>query len=187
MLTVILKRRLSHIFSPTSGEGFGRFRDGSADSRIGPASTYIPAHRSIYKFTRRICVGCKQCNRRHDLSRLTVAALRNIVFDPRCLDGFRHFAGNRLDGYDFATTNCRCRGYTGSDRLTVNVDGACATKGRPAPELGSFEAQRVSQRPEQRRIRIKTVERILGPVNVQVHGFSNEMKELERNIGAIAL
>src|ERR1700728_180112 len=53
-----------------------------ADSRIGAAAAYVAGHCSVDVRVAGSGVVLEQCRRGHDLSGLTIAALRHVEFDP---------------------------------------------------------------------------------------------------------
>ena len=53
-----------------------------ANSRIRATATDIPGHRFINVRVRRLRILRQQDCRAHDLSRLAIAALRHVNFDP---------------------------------------------------------------------------------------------------------
>src|ERR1700741_4671292 len=57
-------------------------RDRGTDARIGAASTDVAAHCGVDVITRGLRVGLEQRYRRHDLTRLAVATLGDVVLDP---------------------------------------------------------------------------------------------------------
>jgi hypothetical protein len=57
-------------------------RDCGADTWIRAASTDVAAHCGVDFISRRLWDGLKQRYRSHDLTRLAVATLGDIVFDP---------------------------------------------------------------------------------------------------------
>src|SRR5258707_6475641 len=98
-------------------------RDRGADARIGAASTDVAAHCGVDVITRGLRVGLEQRYRRHDLTRLAVATLGDIVLDPGRLDRFRHGSGDRFDRRDLAVPDICKKCLARADRLTIQMHG----------------------------------------------------------------
>src|SRR5216683_5972668 len=114
-------------------------RDRGADARIGAASTDVAAHCGVDVITRGLRVGLEQRYRRHDLTRLAVATLGDIVLDPGRLDRFRHGSGDCFDRRDLAVPDVCEKCLTRADRLAIHVHGARTTECLPTAEFRSFE------------------------------------------------
>src|SRR5438477_3605152 len=65
-------------------QGLRRGVDRRADARIGSAAADV-GHRRVDVLVAGVAILCEQGDRRHDLPRLAVAALRHFVIDPRLL------------------------------------------------------------------------------------------------------
>src|SRR5882724_4445947 len=144
-------------------------RDRGANSRIRAASTEVSAHRGVDVVTRGLRVGLEQCNRRHDLPGLAVTALRHVVLDPRRPDCLRNAPGYCFDGGDFAVSDIGKRGLARTDWLPVHVDGTGAAERLPAPELCSFQAKEISDRPQERHRRVNPFQGPLLSVDGELH------------------
>src|SRR5262245_22123025 len=59
--------------------------DGLADADVGAAAAYVAGHRRVYVGIVGVRVCSQQSRRRHDLSRLAVAALNDLVIEPGLL------------------------------------------------------------------------------------------------------
>ena len=70
------------------------------DAQICPAATEIAVHRCIDLGIARIRILRQQRRRRHDLARLTVAALRHIHIHPGLLHRVAAIAGEPFNGSD---------------------------------------------------------------------------------------
>src|SRR6266436_1502438 len=147
--------------------------DRGANSRIRAASTEVSAHRGVDVVTRGLRVGPEQCDRRHDLSGLAVTALRHVVLDPRRPDCLRNAGGYCFDGGDFALSDIGKRGLARRDWLPVHVDGAGAAERLPAPELCSFQAKEVSDRPQERHRRVNPFQDSLLSVDGELHRIAS--------------
>jgi hypothetical protein len=79
-----------------------RAMDCCSDARVRPASADV-CHRRVDLIVRWIWPLSQERNRRHDLSGLAIAALRNVELLPCKLDGMRPIGGQTFDGRDFRT------------------------------------------------------------------------------------
>jgi hypothetical protein len=95
----------------------------------------------------------EQGRRRHELTRLAVAALDDFQVQPGLL--YFHAVGRHaetLDGGDRPCTNGTYRQQAGADRLTGQVDGTSAALCDTAPEFGARQTQDIAQYPQERHI-----------------------------------
>ncbi len=67
--------------------------DGGANAVIGAAAADVAVHRLIDVAVARLGDLRQQARRGHDLPGLAIAALRDVVLDPRRLDGLADLAG----------------------------------------------------------------------------------------------
>ena len=137
--------------------------DRAADGLIGPAAADVVAHGFVDIGVGGVGGLRQQRGRRHDLPRLAVAALRDVLLDPGLLDRVAAVGGEAFDGGDGLAGDVRNRRDAGADRLAVEVDGAGAAERHAAAELGAGHAQRVAQDPQQRHRR-RDVHRLRFPV-----------------------
>src|SRR5262249_39588653 len=153
--------------------------DCSANARIGSATTQIAGHHLVDLLVRRLGDQFKKRDRLHDLAGLAVAALRNLVFDPsrqnRVLVSIRQpfDRDHRLagDAADFR--------LTGTDSLSVYLDGAGATLRYPAAVLGTRDTELVAQHPKQRHLR-NDVNLVLDPVDREVDHVGISLRDVCR-------
>src|ERR1700720_1279247 len=115
-----------------------------ADADIGRATAEVAVQGEIDVAVARPLDFLEQSGRAHDLSRLTVSALRHIMGDPRRLDRVRLATGQSLDGRDLAGADAGYRHRAGAQRLTVQKDRAGAALREPAAELGAGQAKIVA-------------------------------------------
>ena len=98
----------------------GGFVNSRANTTIGITAANIADQRIIYVVVGWLSVFTQEGDRRHDLARLAVAALRHIEFGPGRLNDFRDLSGYALDGHDTTTCvhlqSCRC---TSADRQVM--------------------------------------------------------------------
>jgi hypothetical protein len=98
-----------------------------ADARVSAAAANVTAERFIDIGVGGIWIGCQERGSGHNHSGLAVAALGNLVFEPRALDGMLSVGGKPLDGGDFAITDYGDSRHTRAGRFTIDVNGARAT------------------------------------------------------------
>src|SRR5207247_1859805 len=120
--------------------------DGGADALIGAAATDV-GHRRVDVGVRGMRILREQRRGGHDLPRLTIAALRHVFLDPRALHGVRAVLGEAFDRRHPFAGDGGYGQYAGARRDAVQVDGAGATLGDAATELGAGEPERVAQHP----------------------------------------
>src|SRR5437660_2240318 len=125
--------------------------DGPANPLVRPAAADI-GHCRVDIVVARIGVFDEQGSRGHHLSGLAVPALWDIFRDPGALDRMTAVAGQSFDGGDRAGADRGNRRHARPGRLAAEVHGARAALRDPAAELGSGEAQRIAQHPEQRHV-----------------------------------
>src|SRR4029077_3602334 len=101
-------------FSTSIRRDFRRPVNRAADARVGPAAAYIPGHRFIDVFVRRVGFLAQQHRRAHDLPGLAIAALRNIQLDPGALQRVAQVGRNSLDGGHLTPRRARDRRHAGA-------------------------------------------------------------------------
>jgi hypothetical protein len=102
--------------------------DGRANALICTAAAQISAHRIVDFRIGRFAVRVQQTNRGHHLAGLTIPALRNIQFCPRCLDYFGHPPRGSFDRHDGSVNNIANARLTGTHRLAIHMYGACTAE-----------------------------------------------------------
>src|ERR1700733_6260057 len=109
---------------------------GGADARIGSAAANVGDRlRKLVVCWSRIFG--KQRAYRHDHSRLAVAALRNLMFDPRLLDRGQSMRAQTLNRGDFGIADGADRNHATALRFAVDVNRARTALGDAAAELRS--------------------------------------------------
>src|SRR3954453_17369228 len=140
--------------------------DRLADADISAAAADVAAHRIVDVRIGRMRFILQQCRRRHDLARLAVSALRDLMVEPGLLDlRANRCRTYRLNRYDFGFTNAVDRRDAGTDGGAVEMHGAGATQRHSTAELRASHAEDVAQNPQQRRVTID-VDAPRGSVNV---------------------
>jgi hypothetical protein len=105
----------------------------------------------------------------HDLARLTVATLRNLMQKPRLLNSMKRIAVaqalNRQDGKTFGIGGCD---LTGANSLSGQMHGAGPALGHAAPVFRAKDPQLVAQDPQKRHLGFD-IHLMIGPVHGQFH------------------
>src|SRR5712664_2927128 len=121
---------------------------GSSNAIVGAASAYIAGHRVVYLRVRRAWIARQQRSCRHDLPRLTISALNDVMIEP----GPLHIPASRslADGFD--SSHCGLpdtvdRGDARSCRRAVYVNRTSAAKRHTASKLRSCHLENVPQHP----------------------------------------
>ena len=129
--------------------------DPGADARVAAATTDIAVHRRVDVLIGGMGRLDQQRGRRHDLARLTVAALGNVELHPGGLQFLAdRMGGHALDGGDPRRADRRNRDLAGPRRLAVDMDGAGAAKPCAAAELAALQVELVAQRPQERHVAV---------------------------------
>ena len=105
---------------------FSRAVDGAADARISTTAAEVTGHSDVDVRVGGGRIAGEQCGSGHDLSRLTVAALRDIQLHPGSLHGVGTVRGDTLDGGDFAPCHGFQRKLARTDWLAIQMDRASA-------------------------------------------------------------
>ena len=96
----------------------------------------------------------KQGGRRHHLTRLAVAALRDLFGGPRLLHGVAVVARQPLDRHDSPAGYSGDRRYAGSYGLSIHDDRTSPALRDAAAELCSRKPERIPQNPQQGSTRV---------------------------------
>ena len=113
----------------------GGAHDGALDTRIGHATAEIAVHVRDDFGLGGIGVFGEQRSGLHDLPGLAVAALRDLLGDPRALQRVLTLGIETFDCGDLFASGGRYGGLAGAHRLTVDVDSTGATQTGAATEL----------------------------------------------------
>src|ERR1700730_7882536 len=103
-------------------------------------------------FFARVGVLGEQGGRLHDLAGLAVAALRNLLGDPRLLQRMVALGAEAFDGGDLLAGDVAERSLAGSHGLAVDVNRTGAAQAGAAAEFRAGHLQLFADGPEQRRI-----------------------------------
>src|SRR5438034_1135347 len=140
--------------------------NGATDALIRSTAADIARHADVD-----VIVGwprpfAEQHRRGHDLSGLTITALRHVLLDPGLLQRPKIFRRKPLDAHDFTAGRARNRRHTRTHRFAVEMDRARAAEGHAAAEFCAGELKVFAEHPEQGRVRTD-LDRALFPIDVQ--------------------
>src|SRR5258708_4959546 len=121
---------------------------GSSNAIVGAASAYIAGHRVVYLRVRRAWIARQQRSCCHDLARLTISALNDVMIEPSPL----HLPANRSLADGFNSSHCGLpdtvdRGDARSRRRAIYVNRTSAAKRHTASKLSSCHLENVPQHP----------------------------------------
>src|SRR5262245_55566492 len=107
--------------------------DRPADSQAGTAAAEIAAHRVVNIDVGRVRFLLQQAGGGHHLSRLTVAALRDLYLQPGLLHGVAQITREPFDRDHSLPLGARHRSDAGTNRVAVEVNRTATAEGHPAP------------------------------------------------------
>jgi hypothetical protein len=157
--------------------------DRGANARIGAATAQIAGHHLIDALVRWLGDMLEKRNGLHDLAGLTIAALRDLMFDPGlqnrvCVSICQPFdRDHRLSG-DVADTR-----LAGTDSLSVDPDRAGATLRHSASVFGTCDTEFVAQHPKQGHLG-NDVNPVLGPIDREFDHVDASFADVVVIIGA---
>lgn len=126
--------------------------DGPPDPLVGAAPADVSAQCGVD-----VGIGRARCVREqsrggHELPRLTIPALRDVLAQPRSLQMATARAGQPLDRRDVLAGGRGKRHLARSRRRAAHMNGTGSARADPTPELGPREPQCVAQYPEEWRV-----------------------------------
>lgn len=136
-LALIWADRLAH------GSGF----DGGFDTGVGTAAANVTVHSRIDVGIAWIGVAVQQGGSAHDLSGLTVTALRYIVFQPGFLNGMITIFRKTFNGSDRLFADGGYRQLAGAHGRSVQMYGTGSALGDAATVFGAYEIEVIPQNP----------------------------------------
>jgi hypothetical protein len=144
--------------------------NGAADPRVAAAPAQIGDSRVDVRIAgARVLL--QQASHGHDHPRLAVAALGDLLCDPGILERMGGFPRESLDGGNPADRGGRSGDEAGADRQPVEMHRTGPAEAGAAAELGTRQAEMVSEYPEKRRILI-CIDPVETPVDVKFHEMS---------------
>src|SRR5262249_47932442 len=129
--------------------------DGADDPAVGPAAAEIAVHRLHDLRTRGLRRLRQQGRGLHDLARLTVAALKHLLGDPRLLRRMTAIRRQAFDCRDPLAFDGLHPGHAGPHGLTVDVHGTGAAHRDAAAVLRAGELELLAQHPQQGLVRLR--------------------------------
>jgi hypothetical protein len=108
-----------------------------------------------------------QRRRLHDLPGLAVAALRNLLGDPRLLQRVVALGAEAFDGGDFLADDVAERSLAGAHRFAIDVNCASATQACAAAKFCTGHLQLFADGPEQRRI-ARRLDGHIPPIDIEI-------------------
>jgi hypothetical protein len=143
--------------------------NGLAQPEIGAAAAQI-VERLVDLNVGRVRDALQQIDHGHDLAGLAIAALRDILIDPRLLNRVQRVAiGQPLDRHHRATGDRRHRHDAGPRDRAIDMHRARPANTAPASEFRALEPGFAAQIPEQRHVFV-AAERTLLSVDGKPHG-----------------
>src|SRR6516225_5174325 len=125
-----------------------------ADADIGAAAADVACHGSVDVRIIRVRRVSEQSRRRHDLTRLAIAALDDFQIQPGLLYLRSAWIGaHAFDRGDGAVADRTDRQQARADRLAVDMHRASAALRNAAAEFGAGHAKHIAQHPQQWHVR----------------------------------
>ena len=121
--------------------------DGFPHSQIGPAAAQISVHGRIDILVRRLGVLRQKRSRGHNLTGLTIAALRHVNLLPGYLQRVRTKRGQSFDGGNGGMRRAAHRRQAGTNRLAGEMDGTGATLTNATTVLRSMKVKNIAEYP----------------------------------------
>jgi hypothetical protein len=143
----------------------------SVDAWEGAATTNVGNSGRKLRIAGRWIRGQQSANG-HDHAGLAIAALRNLVIDPRLLNGRWSACAQALDGRDVRIGHRSNGNNATAGGFAVHVYGASPASGDAAPELRACQIQFVTNNPEERRVRFN-VEVVDNAIHMQTNSHDS--------------
>src|SRR6516225_12416970 len=126
--------------------------DRGDDAAISAAAADIAIHVGDDLIASRSGVLFEQSGRLHDLARLAIAALRDLLGDPSLLQRVARIRRQAFDRRDLLAANIRQLRTARADGLSVDVDSAGAALSDAAAEFRPSQLEMLAYHPKQWRI-----------------------------------
>src|SRR5580698_7733189 len=125
-----------------------------ADPEVGPAPADVSRHCIVNLSIAWRGVLGEQSGSRHNLPRLAISALRNLLRDPGLLHGMQTTLPEPLNRHNLLAGGTRNVGKARAHSLSVEMNCAGAAHANSAAVLGSCELQQVPKNPQQRHLAV---------------------------------
>src|SRR5215813_4963671 len=126
-----------------------------ADARVGSAATEISAHRVVNISVGRVRFLLEQTGRRHHLSRLAVATLRDLYLLPGLLHRVAQITREPFDRDHSLPLGARHGSNAGTDRVAIEMNHAASAEGHPTAKFRTGQPEVFAQNPQQRLLRLR--------------------------------
>src|SRR6478609_10293884 len=133
---------------------------------IGAAAADVAGHCLSNLVVRWVGRLAQQRGRSHNLPRLAISALRDLLGNPCLLQRLEPVLSHSFDGDDLLARHLRHGGGAGADRRPLHVHGARAAESSAAAVLGPVQVQGVAKDPEKRGLWLY-IEPMFGAVDAQ--------------------
>src|SRR5438128_1565700 len=151
------------------------------DALVGAASADVARHRIGDLLVARLRRLFDQRCGLHDLTGLAIPTLGDVVRLPGKLDRMATVGTEALDRDDLVSLGVSQCGQAGTNRLTVNVDGASAASADATTEFGSGKAHDIANGPEQWHLRVG-VDAVLDAVDLDLWQGNSPAEISERRL-----
>src|SRR5262249_6111547 len=128
--------------------------DRPPNPRIGPTPTEVAAHCVVNVGVGRARFLRQQTGCRHHLSRLAVATLWDLYFQPGLLHRMAQITRESFDRDDILPFGARHGSDAGPDCVAVEMNRAATTEGHPATILRAGQPEVFAQNPQQWLLRL---------------------------------
>jgi hypothetical protein len=128
--------------------------DGVFDALVTAAAADITRHRFAYLIVSWFCVVHEERGGLHNLAGLAIAALRDIYLAPGLLNGVITRWMKAFDRRDLPVDHVGNRSDAGAYGVLTDNNGACATESLAATKLRARQSDFITEKPEQRKIRV---------------------------------
>src|SRR5215469_8785587 len=137
---------------PAAWSGPPHALDRGDDAAVGAAAADIPIHVDDDLIASRSGILLEQSRGLHDLARLAIAALRDLLGDPSLLQRVVRIRRQAFDRRDLFAADIRQLHTARADGLSVDVDSTGAALSDAAAEFRAGQLEMLTDHPKQRRI-----------------------------------
>src|SRR5262245_18478149 len=129
--------------------------DRPADARVGTAAAEIAAHRVVNIDVGRVRFLLQQTGGGHHLSRLTVAALRDLYLQPGLLHRVAQITREPFDRDHSLPLGAPHGSNAGTDRVAVEMYLAASAEGHRTAVFRAGQPEVFAENPQQRFLRLR--------------------------------